>query len=219
MLEWLETSFHNDHVEFNLLVSRLAASFLVGCVVAGIYILTRRGTGTEVMATTLLLLTILIAMVTLIIGNNVARAFSLAGALAIIRFRTVVEDTRDTAFVIFAVVVGMGMGAGMVAVSLVGIPLVAAAAFLFAFLPRTPAASDYSLTVRMSIGRDPDADVKDTFDKYLKRFRLTATSTARQGSAFELTYMVTLAREDALVPLVADLNRTEGVQAVELRQI
>ena len=62
-----------------------------------------------------MLLTILIAMVTMVIGNNMARAFGLVGALSIVRFRTVVEDTRDTAFVIFAVVDRHG-GRGRVAV-------------------------------------------------------------------------------------------------------
>src|SRR2546430_8185921 len=48
---------------------------------------------------------------TQVIGDNVARAFSLVGALSIVRFRTVVRDTQDTAFVIFSVVVGMAIGA------------------------------------------------------------------------------------------------------------
>ena len=51
-----------------------------------------------------MLLSILIAMVTQVIGDNIARAFSLVGALSIVRFRTVVRDTQDTAYVIFAVV-------------------------------------------------------------------------------------------------------------------
>ena len=48
-----------------------------------------------------------IAMVTQVTGQNVALAFSLVGALSIVRFRTVVQDTNDTAFVIFAVAGGM----------------------------------------------------------------------------------------------------------------
>ena len=47
-----------------------------------------------------------IAMVTQVTGQNVALAFSLVGALSIVRFRTVVQDTNDTAFVIFAVAGG-----------------------------------------------------------------------------------------------------------------
>ena len=54
----------------------------------------------------------LIAIVMVVIGDSVARAFSLVGALSIIRFRTVVQDARDIAFVFFSLAVGMAIGAG-----------------------------------------------------------------------------------------------------------
>ena len=82
---------------------------------AAIYFLTqRRGRAeTASLVSTLVLITVLLAMVSIVIGNNTARAFGLAGVLSIIRFRTVVEDTRDTAFVIFAVITGMAVGSGL----------------------------------------------------------------------------------------------------------
>jgi Domain of unknown function (DUF4956) len=80
--------------------------------------------------TTLVLLTVLIAVVTQVVGDNVARAFSLVGALSIVRFRTVVRDTQDTAHVVFAVAVGMTTGASTVWVAIAGISVVAAVAFL-----------------------------------------------------------------------------------------
>ena len=49
-------------------------------------------------------------MVIMIIGNNLARAFALVGALSIIRFRTVVKDTKDTAFIFWSLAVGMASG-------------------------------------------------------------------------------------------------------------
>src|SRR5262249_11947933 len=150
------------------------------------------------LATTLVLLTILIAMVTLVIGNSTARAFSLVGALAIIRFRTVVEDTRDTAFVIFAVVAGMGAGAGFLVVLLVGIPIVAVAAFLLGWWGRWgagPAAVAYSLDVRLGLGRDPAVVFREAFGKHLASSRLKATTTARQGAALDLSYVVSLRGE------------------------
>src|SRR6185369_5103087 len=79
--------------------------------------------------TTLVLLCTLIAMVTQVIGESVARAFSLVGALSIVRFRTVVRDTQDTAYVIFAVAVGMAVGAQAPWVGLIGIVVVGATAF------------------------------------------------------------------------------------------
>src|SRR3954453_14997839 len=76
------------------------------------------------LSTTLVLLAAVIAMATQVIGDNTGRAFSLVGALSVVRFRTVVRDTQDTAFVIFAVVVGMASGANHLAVALVGLAVV-----------------------------------------------------------------------------------------------
>jgi hypothetical protein len=63
--------------------------------------------GSAHLPTTLIFLAILIAAVTQVISDNVA-GLSLVGALGIVRFRTVVR-TRETAFVIFSVVVGMAV--------------------------------------------------------------------------------------------------------------
>src|SRR5207342_506102 len=104
---------------------RLLLALLLGGVVALIYRAARRDVGvSRSFMTTLVLLAILIAMVTQVIGDNVARAFSLVGALSIVRFRTVVRDTQDTAYVIFAVAVGMAMGARNPWVGILGLAVV-----------------------------------------------------------------------------------------------
>jgi hypothetical protein len=223
MLEWFEEALQTGEVSPGPLAARLGLSLVLGGVVAGIYALTQRKFRSDLapFATTLVLLTVLIAMVTLVIGNNVARAFSLAGALAIIRFRTVVEDTRDTAFVIFAVVVGMGVGAGLAVIPLAGIPVVGAAAFLLSHWgpPNVPAAGAFSLDIRLGIGHDPDVLFRETFGKHLELARLRAMTTARQGSALDLSYLIRLRREEDAVAFVYELNQVEGVQNIELRQL
>src|SRR5262249_15636577 len=136
-----------------------------------------------------------------------------------VRFRTVVEDTRDTAFVIFAVAVGMAIGAGFLAIPLLGIPFVAVAAFLFR--PRGSAPfqelREIAFTIRVATGHAPDTLLREVLSKHLERWHLTATVTARQGAALDVTYGVRLRRADSAVALVADLNGLEGVQNVELR--
>src|SRR5262249_27628373 len=147
---------------------------------------------------TLVLLTVLITMVTLVIGDNVARAFSLVGALAIVRFRTIVEDTRDTAFVIFAVAEGVALGAGYLTVPLVTVPFAAVAAILFRprLLETVQDPLDFTLTVRVGVGHNPDALLRASFERHLEQERLMATATARQGAAIELTYAVRVRREE-----------------------
>src|SRR5689334_294420 len=110
---------------------RLVLSLVFGGAVSWIYCRTRKGEAiTPSFPTTLVLLSVLIAMVTQVIGDNVARAFSLVGALSIVRFRTVVRDTQDTAYVIFAVVVGMAVGAHQLWAAGLGLLLVGLAAWL-----------------------------------------------------------------------------------------
>src|SRR4051812_36112056 len=92
------------------LVLRLCLAMILGFAVMFVYRMARKGEPRNAsFEVTLVLLAILIAMVTRVIGDSVARAFSLVGALSIVRFRTVVRDTQDTAYVIFAVVVGMAV--------------------------------------------------------------------------------------------------------------
>src|SRR5258708_4738716 len=125
-LGWLAEDFPGGmEIGHDVLVARIGAALILGCFVAGIYALTQPRHQEKTLVTTLVMLSVLIAMVTLVIGSSVARAFSLVGALAIVRFRTLVEDTRDTAFVMFAVGVGMAAGAGSVVVALIAAPIVA----------------------------------------------------------------------------------------------
>src|SRR5512139_2830679 len=119
---------------------RLCLAALFGGLVALVYRRSRHDVDiTPTFPPTLVLLAVLIAMVTQVIGDNVALAFSLVGALAIVRFRTVVRDTQDTAFVILAVVVGMAVGASAPWVAAIGLTLVAGVAIAM----KPPATGDY----------------------------------------------------------------------------
>src|SRR5262245_1346418 len=123
MPDFLKTAFgEGPNVLPGQVFVRLVVALILGGVVALIYRYTRKSS--EIVSSfpvTLVLLSVLIAMVTQVIGDNVARAFSLVGALSIVRFRTVVRDTQDTAYVIFAVVVGMAVGAADLWVGIIGI--------------------------------------------------------------------------------------------------
>ncbi|RYG36020.1 DUF4956 domain-containing protein, partial [bacterium] len=96
---------------WHLAISLVLAGVL-GWLISEIHRRTSRGGALPSFGAALVLLTVLIAAVTQVIGDNVARAFSLVGALSIVRFRTAVQDTRDIAFVILAVTVGMALGSG-----------------------------------------------------------------------------------------------------------
>ncbi len=224
MPDWLQQTLQtSEELSLGTLIVRLALAFAFGTLVAGIYRWTHRRDDipAATFSTTLVLMTIVIAMSTQVIGNNVARAFSLVGALSIVRFRTVVQDTRDTVYVIFAVVVGMAVGAGHLDVALVGIVITGIASFLVRpkSLPKTLDEAGVQLIVRLGLGYEPDEVLHHAFEKYLEACDLRATATAKQGSAFDFTYSIQLRPQVAQIDLVRELGLTAGVQNVELRRV
>lgn len=224
MPEWLtDAASPEASLSSTVLLIRLVVSLGYGIVVAGLYRLShgRHKPDAGVLAATLVLLAVLIAMITLVIGNSVARAFGLVGALSIVRFRTVVDDTRDTAFVIFAVIVGMASGAGQFLVPAVGVPVVGVASVVLSLWGASSLAVpplDGVLSVRFALGRSPEELLKPLFDRHLNRFHLVSTGTARQGAALDLTYNVRLKSEPSLSQLVTELNQIEGILGVELKR-
>lgn len=89
----------------------LVGAFVLAQVVAWVYVWTHRGPSYSAsLARSLVVLSLVVALVMLVIGNSLARAFGLFGALALIRFRTPVKDARDTVFLFFSVAVGIAAG-------------------------------------------------------------------------------------------------------------
>jgi uncharacterized membrane protein YhiD involved in acid resistance len=202
-----------------VIVLRLVVAMLFGGVVAFVYRRTRRVAAGS-FTTTLLLLAILIAMVTQVIGDNVARAFSLVGALSIVRFRTVVRDTQDTAYVIAAVAVGMAVGAGHFWVAVAGIAVVTAAAFATRSdqPPETAVDLPFTLQVRLALGLDEAMVVAPVLAQFAAVSRVMSVATARQGGSLDVSYRLALKDQHQAQALVSAVNRLEGVQSVGLNR-
>jgi hypothetical protein len=233
MLDWLRewlplisgeiprsTDEHRS-ILLSAVVARLAVAFALGWLAAGVHYassgrIARRRTDRALLAT-LVLLSMLIALVTMVIGDNQARAFSLVGALAIVRFRTVVEDMRDTAFVIYAVVSGMSAAAGYPVGALACAPLVFLASWILRPRPDEPAPTEGVLVLRLAVGRPPDERITAVLARHLSTHRLTGLATARGGAALDVTYAVPLPGPDKAFVLLAELSKIEGVQGVELK--
>ncbi|MEI7686210.1 MAG: DUF4956 domain-containing protein [Planctomycetota bacterium] len=219
---------------------QLVVAFLFGCMAAAIHYLTSasarngnrsmfasavnyvtsasaRGSDRSLHAT-LVLLAVLIAVVTIVVGGNIARAFSLAGVLAIVRFRTVVDDTRDTAFVIYAVVAGMAVGGGYYWEPVLVTPLVFLAAWLFRPTPNATPPSHGVLIVRLTAGRPIDSSLEVLLNRHVQGYHLVGMSTARGGSALDATYSIPFPAADKIFNLIAELGRLEGVQGVEVKE-
>jgi hypothetical protein len=205
--------------EWGNLAIQVGMAFIFGCLVAIIYALTMRSPkrSAKPFLATLVMLSVLISLVTLVIGPSLARAFGLVGALSIVRFRTVVQDTRDTAFVIFAVIVGMGAGAGNVAVVL-GMPFILLTALIFRTRRTMRELREAELVLRTSTIHSPGDTVRKMLAAHATSHRMIGVSTARGGASLEVSYLIHLATPEAQLTLVAELSRLEGVQSVEIKE-
>jgi hypothetical protein len=168
---------------------------------------------------------VLIAMVTGVIGDSVARAFSLVGALSIVRFRTVVRDTQDTAFVLFAVVVGMAAGAGAFISAIAGVVFGGLAAALTMRRSRPAAAPvagpavqpEFLLTVVLTLGTDIET-LRPVCETHAEGIELRLFGTTKQGAALRAVYGLRIRPGGSAAELVRLLNKTIGVQSVELER-
>jgi hypothetical protein len=110
-----------QHFPLGVVFLDLLLAFVLSTGVATLYVQTHRGLSySRNMVHTLVLLCLIVTMVMLVVGDSIARAFGLVGALAIVRFRTVVRDARDTTFIFLALSVGIAVGAQQYAVAILG---------------------------------------------------------------------------------------------------
>lgn len=132
------------------LISTLLAATLLGLFCTAVYRLTHRGLNYErAFLFTLVMICPIVGVVMMLIGSNLALSFGMIGALSIIRFRTVIKDSRDTIFLFWGIAIGLGCGtSNIVAITIASLIIgVLIVVFDFAKLGQR-LSSDYVFVVR-----------------------------------------------------------------------
>jgi len=157
------------------------------------------------------------AMMIMVIGNNLARAFGLVGALSVVRFRHAVKNTQDIVFVFLALAIGMASGVGFYAVALVGtltIGLVVLILFKAKF--STPRRDDYLLQFNYRSTGDKLPPYQAVLDRHTTKLTPINVRSLGETDLIELSYYVRLKDKDRGDDLIKDMNGTPGVQYVNL---
>ena len=192
------TSLSNPMFE----LAKLVAAAIIGMLVTVVHRQYRSDrTPNPTMDQAQVLLCISGALMMIIIGNSLARAFGIAGAASIIRFRTPVEDARD--ITILFILMGLGMAAGLGAFAVAGLGTL----FLCTMLPALNLFSeDRPRTMMVEVvadGRDlPMAHIHQVFAVNSIVFEPREVS---QGEAATVRYLATLKPTDSLEDLSAQL--------------
>lgn len=200
-------------------VLNVVVAFLLGLFIAAVYRATHRQMAVSFsFVNTLILMSMIMAMVIMVIGDNIARAFGLAGAMSIVRFRTVVKDTRDTAFVFYALGAGMGSGTGNLLLALIGTALIGLFLGILHWTGHgTTAQEPYLLSFESESGRTSDGEPHaEVFRRRLQNWTLVSGRSVRAGSGIQHTFQVRLRPGVRAQDVIRDLAALEGVLRVQL---
>ena len=171
-------------------------SFLLALVIAKTYKETHRGISySQAYVQTVVLMTMVVSVIMLIIGSNLARAFSLVCALSIVRFRNAVKETRDVGFVFFAMAVGMACGTRFYTMA-VFITLIICGCILLMYKLNLFAKEIRERILMVQVPEDfpHETAFDDVFRKYFDDASLISMETLQTAELVDLIYSVTMKR-------------------------
>lgn len=126
MPRWLNDLIHaaggaDAPLSPSVVALRLGAACVVGWLLAFVYRRAHTGEAPpDSIPQTQILLCMGGALIWLVVGDNLVRAFGLAGTIGLIRYRTRIRDPKDTTVLLFSMVLGMACGLGQYAVAAIG---------------------------------------------------------------------------------------------------
>lgn len=196
----------------------LALSFLLSAFIGWIYQITHRGTSyTQSFVFTLVLNGMVVALVMMIVGSNIARAFSLVGALSIIRFRNAVKETRDVGFIFFTMAIGMAVGTQFYLLAVIGAGVISMVILLMVRLDWfAREMSTQILRVQVPANTPFDALFDRIFLKYTHTSELISADSMQNGMLTELTYSIGMKHTNQVQAFLSEIQTVSGNNRVSL---
>jgi hypothetical protein len=211
----------NVSVSFGNVIIIVLSSVLLGLIVSIAYMFTHRKDGwIQSFTITLVMLPAIVAIIILLVGSSVARAFSLAGAFSLIRFRSAPGDPKDISYVFFTVAIGLACGMGYIPHAALFAVIVCLVMFVLEFT-KFGAARSSMMTLKVTIPEN--LNFKNLFDdilgKYTKMYKMKRVKTIEFGSLFELTYTIKLNDNCDQKALIDELRTRNGNLTVSLNML
>ncbi len=215
IIEAFGAGFNSSIIE--VILNSLVA-FLLSLIIAFTYKRTHQGLSySQSFVLTLIFLTIIIGFVMMVIGNSLTRAFALVGALSIIRFRTVVKDTKDTAYVFMALAVGMAAGTANYFIALYATVFLSAIAWvLYKFNFGLQRSSDFILRFFYAKSSGSDEQYITFINKHSENNALLHMEPSGDGDRLHLTYDLSLREGVDVNDFIQHISQMDGISEVVL---
>ncbi|KSU54913.1 MULTISPECIES: DUF4956 domain-containing protein [Gordonia] len=200
---------------FDIIVS-LSLSFVLSSIIAWVYRYTHKNVSySQSYVQTLVLCGMIIALIMLVVGSNIARAFALVGALSVIRFRNAIKETRDVGFIFLVMAIGMTTGTRFYVLAIaatVAICLVLLIMNKFNWFKLDVSRQ----VVKVQVPPEPEytSRVEDVLIKHCSEYELVSTESVRAGALTELYYTAMLKKGVSSGQLIAELSAVNTGQRV-----
>ncbi len=172
----------------------LITSTVLGAVMSFVFVFTHKKTVYDhAFSVTLLLMPLVISVIIMLVSNNLARAFSLAGVFTLVRFRTAIADSRDITYILSSVGIGLASALGYVNYAML---ITGFIAILLLLLHAFNLDKDKNNHAKLRIVIPENLNYSNVFDDvfkiYVHSYQLQKVKTTDFGTMFELTYLIKL---------------------------
>tara|TARA_Y100000310_G_C20578868_1_gene761943 strand:- start:533 stop:1237 length:705 start_codon:yes stop_codon:yes gene_type:complete len=204
--------YHPSEILINLVLS-----FILGVLISLIYKKTHKGLSySQSFMVTNIFVAVIVCMVIMIIGNSLARAFALVGALSIIRFRTVVKDTKDTAYIFWSLAAGMAAGTGSYFLAIAGSIIISGIALILFFTNfGSIIKSEFIVQFRIN-SNDPNitSQYNKLISDFTKSHTLLSSESSGDGQTIKVSFDVIMKEEMKQNELISKISKIDGVSEV-----
>ncbi len=196
----------------------LLVAFLLGQVVAWTYVRTHSGLSySRSFTQSLVVMAVVVALLMTVIGDSIVTAFGLLGALALVRFRNVLKDTRDTVFILLAIVVGIAIGTERFMTGIVGTgAMLGVVWYLDAVSFGTLSRFDGYLTLRLAAKEGTRLECEAVMARFCRASRQISKRQSVEGEDAEVVYQIGLRDRTRDDELMEALHKVSGVASASV---
>ncbi len=199
-----------------IVLQNLSVAVLCSLLISVFYKYSYKGPGYSAsFVHSLIALSMITAVVIMVIGNNLARAFGLVGAMSIIRFRTAVKDTIDIVFIFFALGIGMAAGVGLYSVAVggtifIGLVLLSLSKTDFLIIRK----EKFLLQFRYLAENGIEASYIPVLKKFCKKYTMINVKSIGREDELEISFYVSIKNRDQNPEFIKQLSALKGISSV-----
>jgi hypothetical protein len=217
MMDWIQRGdFGTAPDDIRGMLLGLAVAFVCGHVISWTYMACHSGLSySRAFVNALLVLSMIVALVMMVMANNVLVAFGLMAVFAIVRFRNILRDTLDTTYILASISTGMAAGTRKFSTAILGC-LVFALVMLYLHWTSFGVRHRYDLILNLHWGRPLDElpRLGDLLARHARRNQLASQRAGGASDGADLSYRILLRDASRAGELVSELKAFPGVSRV-----